>query len=79
MKFTLVTLLAVFAATVSASPAVSKRGCDVLGCIGALAPAVASCAEALVLEGEDIFADIECFIDATDDILDPPSACNGCF
>ncbi|TDL17314.1 hypothetical protein BD410DRAFT_554639 [Rickenella mellea] len=79
MKFTLVSLVAVFAVTVSASPAVSKRGCNVLGCITGLAPAIESCAEALIFEGDDIWADIQCFADAAADILDPPSACNGCF
>ncbi|TDL16056.1 hypothetical protein BD410DRAFT_844719 [Rickenella mellea] len=78
MKLTIVAVLAAAACTVTANPAAVKRGCDILGCIEALAPAIVSCAAALAEEGENILEDIECFNDAADDISDPPSACSGC-
>ncbi|TDL15351.1 hypothetical protein BD410DRAFT_845251 [Rickenella mellea] len=82
MQFTIIAVLVAAAMTVTASPAtvaaMEKRGCHVLGCLEALAPAIVSCGIALAEEGENPFEDIICFKDAAKDITHPPSACKGC-
>ncbi|TDL16058.1 hypothetical protein BD410DRAFT_795789 [Rickenella mellea] len=78
MKFTIIAVVAAVACTVTANPTTIKRGCNVLGCLEALAPAIVSCGLALAEEGENPFEDVECFIDAAKDIAHPPKVCNGC-
>ncbi|TDL15356.1 hypothetical protein BD410DRAFT_845255 [Rickenella mellea] len=78
MKFTILAVLAAVACTVTANPAAIKRGCDVLGCLGALAPAIAICAAAAAEEGANPAADAECFFEAANELGNPPSVCNGC-
>ncbi|KAF2241676.1 hypothetical protein BU26DRAFT_571438 [Trematosphaeria pertusa] len=53
-------------------------GCNLLGCLAALAPASVTCAAALAEEGLNPIADAACFASALNNIANPPAACANC-
>jgi len=57
---------------------VLRASCDIVGCVAALAPTIATCAAALVEGGANIPVDIGCLIDATNDLLNLPDDCEQC-
>ncbi|KAJ6520996.1 hypothetical protein DFH09DRAFT_224693 [Mycena vulgaris] len=80
MQFSLVTLLAVFAAGAVAGPApfFMRRGCDIGQCVIDIGPAVIGCAAAIAEEGANPFADATCLLSAAKDIKNFPASCTGC-
>ncbi|KAJ6611713.1 hypothetical protein B0H10DRAFT_2214184 [Mycena sp. CBHHK59/15] len=81
MQFSLVTFLAVFAASVAAAPAplfMRDGTCDIATCVLDLAPSVVSCASAAAQLGADVFSDAGCLIAAAKDATAFPPSCAGC-
>jgi len=81
MQFSVVALLAAFAASVSAVPTsvhFNRQGCEALSCATALGPTAVSCVSAAVQEGVDPVSDAGCLASGLKTFLDPPAACNGC-
>jgi len=81
MQFSIVALVAVFVASVSAVPTSvhpTRQSCDVESCAVALGPTAVSCVSAAAQAGVDPVSDAGCFVSGLKTFLDPPAACNGC-
>jgi len=81
MQFSVVALLAVFAASASAVPTsvhFNRQGCDAASCATALGPTAASCVSAAVQESVDPVSDAGCLTSGLSALSNPPAACNGC-
>ncbi|KAF2726562.1 hypothetical protein EJ04DRAFT_571161 [Polyplosphaeria fusca] len=66
------------AAAKSVMDAKVADGCDILGCLVALAPASVTCAAALAEGGANLVADAACFAAALNTAVNPPEACTSC-
>jgi len=81
MQFSVVALIAVFAASASAVPTgvhFTRQGCDAASCAVALGPTAVSCVSAAVQEGVDPISDAGCLASGLNTAVNPPAACNGC-
>ncbi|KAJ6614824.1 hypothetical protein B0H10DRAFT_1944473 [Mycena sp. CBHHK59/15] len=80
MQFSLIAILSVVAATVSAAPAplFLRDTCDIKTCVLDLAPSVVSCGSAAAQLGVDPFSDAGCLIAAANDVVQLPPSCDGC-
>ncbi|KAJ6471736.1 hypothetical protein C8R47DRAFT_1324826 [Mycena vitilis] len=81
MQFSVVAILAAFAAGALAAPApifMRQDTCDIKNCVLDLAPSVVSCGSAAAQLGADPVSDAGCLIAAAKDVVDLPPACSGC-
>jgi len=82
MQFSVVALLATFAAFAYAVPTGVQsisQGCDAVSCAVALGPTAVGCVSAAAQAGLDPVSDAGCFASGGLKVLkNPPAACNGC-
>ncbi|KAJ7212638.1 hypothetical protein GGX14DRAFT_620951 [Mycena pura] len=81
MQFSLVALVALFAAGAAAAPAplfLRDGTCDIKTCVLALAPTVVGCGSAAAQLGADPVSDAGCLISAATDVNSFPASCDGC-
>ncbi|KAJ7049175.1 hypothetical protein C8F01DRAFT_1184891 [Mycena amicta] len=82
MQFSIVAMLALVAATVSAGPAPlflkNRDDCDIKDCILDLGPSVVGCASAVAQLGADPFSDVGCLLSAVKEVANFPPSCAGC-
>jgi len=81
MQFSVIVLLAAFAASASAIPTGVRnyaRSCDAATCAAALGPTAVSCVSAAVQEGIDPISDAGCLASGVNTATNPPAGCDGC-
>ncbi|KAF8065069.1 hypothetical protein FPV67DRAFT_1671356 [Lyophyllum atratum] len=81
MQFSLVLACFILFGAVAALPSphlLIRSGCDIKGCVAALAPTVVSCAAAAALAGADIAKDAACLANSANMIENHPPKCDQC-
>ncbi|KAJ7616021.1 hypothetical protein FB45DRAFT_935134 [Roridomyces roridus] len=80
MQFSIVALVAFFAASAIAAPTTPfRRDCSVKQCVLDLAPSAVSCATAAAQVDLDPISDVSCLIAAAKDVTEFPASCSACF